>query len=568
MRDIQVRQTDLGMTRLLRIFAALAVVFVAVLAIAPVRSRFTEWRDVQERYNELAEGAGAAPLDLAIQQIWKPALGITDRCTTCHVAMGTATPLAGEKLFAAHPDVHHDPADLGCTVCHGGQGRATKRAAAHGDVEFWDDPLVPRRYAAAGCGGCHTHLRVPAQGLAARGAALFARYDCPTCHAVDGHGGRGGGPELTLAGFTGVPEDWHERHLRRHRLAEAGPWRDGYGELPAEDAAAITEYLRSRFGGAPLAEAKIAAHRLGCRGCHKIDGAGGDAGPDLTSIGRRLAAQLDFTGVGGERTTANWLAQHFRDPVRVVPGSQMPDLGLDDAQIEQLDLYMFSLRALDVPAKFWPPDRVRAARLGERDFATDGETLFGVFCAGCHGADGRGRQFGSLPVAFPGVARPGFLAAASDAFLVKTIEQGRPGRLMPAWGAMDGGLRPAEIDALVTWLRGRGAEDREARAKWSLPPGDGEAGKALFAERCASCHGAQGEGLHAPQLANVAFREAATDEFLAATIALGRAGTQMPSFAAGSVSFAALDPAAIADLVAFVRALPPPPPPPSPGGTP
>ena len=555
MRDVQVRPTDLGMTRLLRVFAALAVVFVAVLAVAPVRSRFTEWRDAQERYNELAAAAGLPPVDVAIQQIWKPELGVTDRCTTCHLAMGTAAPVPGDALFAAHPDVHHDPADLGCTICHGGQGRATKQAAAHGNVEFWDDPMIPRRYAAAGCGGCHRHLRVPARALGERGAELFDRYDCSSCHAVDGRGGRGGGP-VSLAGFAGVPEGWHEAHLRRRRLAREGPWAEAYGEIEADDVEALTEHLRGRFGGSALAEAKIAFHRLGCRGCHKIDGVGGDEGADLSSIGRRLAADLDFGGVRGEKTTANWLAEHLRDPVRVVPGSRMPDFGLAAPDIERLNVYMFSLRELDVPAKLWPPDRVRTARLGEREFATDGETLFGVFCAACHGADGTGREFGSLPIAFPAVARPGFLALASDAYLVRTLERGRPGRMMPPWGTKDGGLRPAEVDALVTWLRARAPEDREALAEWTLPPADAEAGRALFGERCASCHGEWGEGRHAPQLANVAFREAATDEFLAATIALGRPGTQMPSFAAGSISFAALDRDQIADLVAFLRALP------------
>ena len=360
-------------------------------------------------------------------------------------------------------------------------------------------------------------------GAGARRRARSGRSIATTLvvHAVAGRGGRGGGP-VSLAGFAGVPEGWHEAHLRRRRLAREGPWAEAYGEIEADDVEALTEHLRGRFGGSALAEAKIAFHRLGCRGCHKIDGVGGDEGADLSSIGRRLAADLDFGGVRGEKTTANWLAEHLRDPVRVVPGSRMPDFGLAAPDIERLNVYMFSLRELDVPAKLWPPDRVRTARLGEREFATDGETLFGVFCAACHGADGTGREFGSLPIAFPAVARPGFLALASDAYLVRTLERGRPGRMMPPWGTKDGGLRPAEVDALVTWLRARAPEDREALAEWTLPPADAEAGRALFGERCASCHGEWGEGRHAPQLANVAFREAATDEFLAATIALGR----------------------------------------------
>ena len=32
---------------------------------------------------------------------------------------------------------------------------------AHGDVPFWPEPLIPLQYAQAGCGTCHSHLKVP-----------------------------------------------------------------------------------------------------------------------------------------------------------------------------------------------------------------------------------------------------------------------------------------------------------------------------------------------------------------------------------------------------------------------
>ena len=71
----------------------LSVVFLVTLAIAPARSHFTEWRAVQERYNALARDQGKESIEPAIQQLWKPRMGIVDRCTSCHVGMGAAEPV-------------------------------------------------------------------------------------------------------------------------------------------------------------------------------------------------------------------------------------------------------------------------------------------------------------------------------------------------------------------------------------------------------------------------------------------------------------------------------------------
>src|SRR5207249_3081852 len=121
-----------------------------------------------------------------------------------------------------------------------------------------------------------------------------------------------------------------------------------------------------------------------------------DDGPDLSDEGRKLSADLPFAHVSGPRTLPNWLKQHFLDPPRVVQGSQMPNLGFTDHEADLLTLYVLSLRARIIPEGLAPRDRVRAQRLGERDFATDGESLFGVFCAACHGPQGVGRKFATL----------------------------------------------------------------------------------------------------------------------------------------------------------------------------
>jgi len=332
------------------------------------------------------------------------------------------------------------------------------------------------------------------------------------------------------------------------------PWQTSFGPIGQADREAIAEYLISRVGAPRLIAAKALFHSLGCRGCHKIRGVGGDDGPDLTLTGDKDPGQVDFTHVSGEATVANWHAEHLRDPAKIVPGSLMPDPGLSDEQIDLLTFYLLSLRRSSFPEAFWPQDRIRVERFGEREFATDGETLFGTFCAACHGAAGEGRRYpGTLP--FPSVSNPDFLAAASDDFLARTIHHGRPGRRMPAWGGKDGGLRPEEIAAVVDFLRRQSGvaepQPTDPRRRWVQA--DAAAGETLYARYCSGCHGVRGEGSQAIQLNNPALLEAASDDYLIETIGRGRRGTPMPSFRQGSTTNPALSPAEIETIVAYLR---------------
>jgi cytochrome c oxidase cbb3-type subunit 3 len=250
----------------------------------------------------------------------------------------------------------------------------------------------------------------------------------------------------------------------------------------------------------------------------------------------------------------NWLAEHFRNPPQVVPGSQMPILGLSEDQIDLLNRYMLSLRRSDFPEAYWPTDRVRAQRFGEREFATDGATLFGAFCAACHGKDGGGMRFPGSPP-FPANGNPDFLAVASDEFLTHTILHGRPGRRMPAWGEQEGGLRSEEIAALIAHLRHLGGVPEPSPdprgPRWVQA--DPKVGEQLYTSLCAGCHGNAGEGLDAPALNNKVLLESATDSYFVETIGRGRRGTAMPAFREAAVTHPALAEADIETIVAFIR---------------
>jgi mono/diheme cytochrome c family protein len=536
--DRDVRPGDLGVTRLLRVFMGLSVVFVLMLATAPARSWFSEWRAVQQRYNREARAAKSAPIAVGVQQIWKPELDVADRCATCHLATDRAAPIAGDKLFAAHPPIPHEPREVGCTMCHAGQGRATSARAAHGEVPHWDEPILPPRYLEAGCGTCHSHLKVGPAALVDKGQKIVEEVKCAGCHG-----------DLGTMGLHGFRADWHAKHVEKSADAK-GVWAKGFTPLADDEVAAVSEWLRVQVGAPRLMAAKALAHRRGCRGCHRINGVGGDDGPDLSDEGRRRPDDLDFAHIAGLRTLPAWLKAHFLDPPKVVAGSQMPKLDFSDVEADQLTLYMLSLRQRPIPESMAPRDRVRGLRLGERDFPNDGASLFGVFCAACHGPKGEGRKFPTLASTFPAIGEPEFLAVADDAFLRKTLMNGRPGRRMPAWGTKDGGLHPEEIDALIGYLRSLEPAAPAFEAVEAAPL-DLTAGKRLFAQGCAPCHGEAGEGSAvAPPLAAADNPVTHDDNRIYGTLTVGVAGTAMGSFRR-------LDAASLHSLIAAVRALPP-----------
>lgn len=180
----------------------------------------------------------------------------------------------------------------------------------------------------------------------------------------------------------------------------------------------------------------------------------------------------------------------------------------------------------------------------------DGGQLYDRHCAACHGEQGTGGV--GVPLALPA-----FLAGAPDAYLEQTIRLGRPGRVMPAFAH----LSDAEVRAIVEHLRGWHPATPGPMA--ARIPGDAERGQALYAEHCAACHGADGEGGHgtgvtfsrprdlaiiAPALNNAGFLAAAPDGMIKHTLVHGREGTPMGSFLEQGLGETDID-----AIVAYVR---------------
>jgi cbb3-type cytochrome c oxidase subunit III len=545
---------NVSKNKYLLLFSSLAVLL--VLGVAAVQENLLrEWRQIQATgRNE--EG----PITVQLRQIVNPALKTSDRCVSCHVSMAPGeSNVTGAKVRAPHKPVVHDPSEWGCTVCHAGQGQATDKADAHGTVHFWPDPMIEQRYALAGCGNCHALPGVPQHERLTEARNAFTRLDCFACHKVDGRGGMirpdGGGmegPDLSRAGFGGYDPDWYRKHLAKNQAAREGPWRHSFAPISDADRELLKDYLATAMAMPKLIEAKAVFNSTGCMGCHKISGVGGDEGIDLAHEGEKDPGQINFVHLSGGHTVENWMAEHFRSPVSVVVGSQMPSLGLSDRDVDLLTLYMRSLRRKDLPASHTPKDAVRVARFGEREFATDGATIFGTFCTGCHGGGGAGRRSPGMP-SFPAIANPDLLSRVADEFLTATITRGRPGRRMPAWGEISGGLRPDEIKKVVAYLRGLGpayqADGKPAR--WIK--GDPVQGKHLFTSVCSGCHGPTGQGGEGPALNNSVLLSSATDSYFVQTIGLGRRGTAMQGFLEPHPARPTLSRGEIEDIVAFLR---------------
>ena len=529
----------------------------ALLVWAAVEENFLrEWRRIQAQ-GRTEEG----PLRVQLRQIVNRGLGTKDRCVSCHVAMGPGEQgVGGAPLLKPHKPVVHDPAEFGCTVCHGGQGQATEKADAHGRVAFWPEPMLEKETTYAGCGTCHITLGVPEKNRMKAASAAFERLDCLACHRVDGRGGTirpgGGGmegPDLSRTGITGYDPEWYAKHLAKRAEAKSGPWRDAFGPISPLDLALLRVYLDTRMAAPGWVEAKSVFLSSGCLGCHKLSGVGGDEGPDLTLAGLKDPGRLDFTHVAGKPVLENWFREHLLAPASVVVGSQMPPAAvLEERELAQLAFFTLSLRRRQLNDAYVPRDRMLATRFGRREFARDGATLYGAFCAGCHGDDGLGRR---LPghVSFPSVANPDFLEIASEEFLKENIRQGRPGRRMPGWLKEDG-LTEEDIDAVTAYLRSLGgvASRPDGRPRrWVR--GETRAGEQIYTAACTGCHGARGEGGPGPALNNRVLLASATDSYLVETIRRGRRGTAMAGFAEPNPAWRTLASEEIEAVVAYLR---------------
>lgn len=185
-----------------------------------------------------------------------------------------------------------------------------------------------------------------------------------------------------------------------------------------------------------------------------------------------------------------------------------------------------------------------------------GGELYVENCAQCHGVDGQGRV-GARLENFPGIQ--------IEATLSRTIAQGIPGSVMPAWAQANGGpLTDQEIADIAAYIAAAfGGTEPLAPLPTYVPPeiprlpdveGNPSAGAAVFHAECRACHGESGEGRFGLSLAKD-WPVNDPETFIRQVVAQGISGTSMPAW--GTEAGGPLSAAQIADVTAFVLSLAP-----------
>jgi len=143
-------------------FAMLAVSLLCLAGFTLYEDAVPEWRSHQaefrRRLGERASEAGREGLGdrrPALEQVFNPAIGAIDRCTTCHAGIADPRFAYAPQPLRSHPDqalVHHDAGAIGCTVCHAGNGQGTTVEGGHGLSDYWERPLRAGVVTQASCG--------------------------------------------------------------------------------------------------------------------------------------------------------------------------------------------------------------------------------------------------------------------------------------------------------------------------------------------------------------------------------------------------------------------------------
>ncbi len=178
-------------------------------------------------------------------------------------------------------------------------------------------------------------------------------------------------------------------------------------------------------------------YQLNCSACHGLNGGGG--------VGVPLALPAFLNSVDDD-----FLFTTIREgrPGRVMPAHP----SLSDAQV----------RAIIKHLRNWIPVDSREERKNYAPVEGDaarGKVLYGGYCASCHGTNGGGghgtgvtfSRPRDLPIMPPALNNPGFLRAASDQMIKRTLMEGRKGTPMRSYLKM--GLNEQNIDDIVTYVR-------------------------------------------------------------------------------------------------------------------
>jgi len=587
--------------------AAVSLVVLAGSGALVFQETKASWQDHQKAY--FAQAIAQAKSDAErtslegkppkIEQTIVSAFGEArvERCESCHIASDdprfelSKEPLKTHPYSAAMGDVYKDGrwerkhkfSEFGCTSCHDGQGRGLTKADAHGEDEYWPNPMLGytvqadwkkdsavhlrgAEFLQANCAQCHTDKKFPGTALVARGRELFFKEGCFGCHRIQGVSSGTIGPDLTEVGKE-RKLDYLWGHIVDPRAYTPTSVMPQF-KLSDEDRKALVVFLKSRRGGNPsessvdhfkleasavapvpesvaevaaaLTAAKTPAERgrqlidgYACLSCHKIDDRDGGIAPDLSR-----------EGLMRDRA---WLMSHFQNPRSEVTDSNMPSLALPEKDFDDMSAYLMTRTSA--------PPVMSAAE------------TYRTLCARCHGEKGNGLGPNAtyLDPAPRDLTRAEFMSTKPQLRLISSIHNGVAGTSMPPWGKT---LTDAQIQALLEYVWAQYVKEKPRQIKARKLPDinpvamsadSAHRGETIFLQRCTGCHGRKADG-HGPNsvditprprnLTSTAFVQSVSDRRLFESIEYGVDGTAMPSW----IDYG-LSQNDVGDIANFIRSL-------------
>lgn len=490
-----------------------------------------------------------------------------DRCVTCHlgIADGVGTE-SREPPLTSHPrldlyvseDSPHPYRSFGCTVCHGGQGRATSfSSAGHWPTTTateqqwrsdWDfdpqrvpeNPILPPSLVEASCTRCHSE-DVDTDGASLElGRRLLLKTGCAGCHEVGDPAARPmakPGPPLSLIAHKTTP-GWVFRWIEAPRRFRETTWMPHLlDDVPDDERTALIRamvfYLWEKALPSPVsldpvngqengrtgnaARGETLFQSLGCAGCHLLDPLATRASvfPDLD---RLHGPNLAFSG---DKLDPTWLTAWLSDPHAWRIDTPMPNLRLSASENNDLVAYLMASRRSqavdpDLPsADSQVRDRLVKAFLEEKQTLVEtenrlarmdntakdlylGERALAAYgCAGCHEIPGlEDVAPTSVGGSLVDVGRQPRQFLGEEG--LATVAHQRLGQKP---GVPDYGLSQAEADtirvSLLSWDGSSVAPERRAdRAERSQTLSEGR--RLLWHFGCLSCHRLDENGGLAP----------------------------------------------------------------------
>jgi mono/diheme cytochrome c family protein len=496
----------------LRAFGIVSAILLVLLAIAPAKNHFSEWRHYQKGYLRMIRSRGEAVtlqrhFQPGIQQIWHPDIGVTDRCTSCHVGLKEAS-LTDVKFqpYRKHPVIPHTAEQYGCVMCHRGQGAATTVEEAHSSTLAWEQPILPARYIESGCGQCH---RANLEGTPQlnQGRALLARYGCVQCHSIklpDGGVMQSTQDAPSLSHIADkTTREWIVAWLKHPQSYAASATMPNF-KLKDDDIRDISAFLIansnpvvgdtlppiSQKAADPTAGASLYGESF-CASCHAVQNAagnlvGGNVGPELTRIGNKAKPE--------------WLRAWIHNPRVYDPGTQMPHYRFSDQQVATMEGFLLAKTDSDFLAN------VHLDPATPEQIAHGKSLVMEYGCSSCHEITGIKKPENFAPeltrIGSKSISQLIFLPGMSHTlpdYIAGKIRQPRafsPGLKMPQYS-----FTLTQIDALTTALLAQNDRAQSMPPSLSVPAPQtshyrpaGKAGQIMSDLACFSCHAINGPG--------------------------------------------------------------------------